>query len=230
MARYGRSGRSPGESSGWSTRSGSATAALDADPAAWADPDGATADAMAGTDPDGLTAGRALIKRDPEAVGRDICLRMLTTAPRTRAQLADAMRRRGVSDDVVDSVLDRFTDAGLIDDAVFAKAWVESRHHGRGLSRRSLSAELRQRGVDSDDITEAVETLDPEQEVATAKQLVERKLATTRGQPADARVRKVASMLARKGYSPGLAFRLIREAMKLEGVDDALDLDEPAED
>jgi regulatory protein len=171
-----------------------------------------------------------VIERDPEAVGRDICLRMLTTAPRTRAQLADAMRRRGVSDDVVDSVLDRFTDAGLIDDAVFAKAWVESRHHGRGLSRRSLSAELRQRGVDSDDITEAVETLDPEQEVATATQLVQRKLAATRGQPADARVRKVASMLARKGYSPGLAFRLIREAIELEGVDDALELDEPAED
>jgi regulatory protein len=140
------------------------------------------------------------------------------------------MRRRGVPDDAVESVLDRFTDAGLIDDATFAKAWVESRHHGRGLSRRSLSAELRQRGVDGDDIAEAVETLDPEQETATAKHLVERKLAATRGQPADARARKVASMLARKGYSVGLAFRLIREAMEQEGLDDALDLDEPAED
>jgi regulatory protein len=217
MARYGRSGQGPGESSGWSTRSGSATADPDADTTGWADPDG-------------LTAGRGSAERDPEAMGREICLRMLTTAPRTRAQLADTMRRRGVPDDAVESVLDRFTGAGLIDDAAFAKAWVESRHHGRGLSRRSLSAELRQRGVDGDDITEAVETLDPEQEVATAKQLVERKLAATRGQPADARARKVASMLARKGYSAGLAFRLIREAMELEGVDDALELDEPAED
>jgi regulatory protein len=171
----------------------------------------------------------------PEARARHICLRLLTVAPRTRAQLADAMRRRGVPEEVADRVLDRFADAGLIDDAAFAKAWVESRHHGRGLSRRSLSAELRQRGVDDDDLTEAVETLDPEQEVATARHLVERKLAATRGQPAAARARKVASMLARKGYPAGLVFRLIREAMEQEGaelagIDDALDLDEPAED
>ncbi len=144
------------------------------------------------------------------------------------------MRRRGVPEEAAARVLDRFADAGLIDDAAFAKAWIESRHHGRGLSRRSLSAELRQRGVDGDDLTEAVETLDPEREAATARHLVERKLASTRGQPADTRARKAASMLARKGYSAGLAFRLIREVMEQEGaelagIDDALDLDEPAE-
>jgi regulatory protein len=153
----------------------------------------------------------------PEALGRQVCLRLLTVAPRTRAQLADAMRRRGVSEDVSDAILDRFTDAGLIDDAAFAKAWVESRHYARGLSRRSLSAELRRRGVDGDDITEAVEALDPEQEIETARQLVARKLRSTRGQPADARARRVASMLARKGYPAGLAFRLIREALEQEG-------------
>ena len=41
----------------------------------------------------------------------------------------------------------RFTDVGLIDDAAFARAWVESRHHSRGLSKRSLSAELGRHGV-----------------------------------------------------------------------------------
>lgn len=152
---------------------------------------------------------------------------MLTTAPRTRAQLADAMRRRGVPEETADAVLGRLTDAGLIDDAAFAKAWVESRHHARGLSKRSLSAELRRRGVDGDDITEAVETLDPEQEVETARQLVARKLRATRGQPADARARRMASMLARKGYSAALAFRLIREAIEQERTDgfDPGDLD-----
>jgi regulatory protein len=139
------------------------------------------------------------------------------------------MHRHGVPDETAESVLDRLTGAGLIDDTAFAKAWVESRHHGRGLSRRSLSAELRQRGVDGDDITEAVETLDPDQEIATARRLAERKLAATRGQPPEARARKVASMLARKGYPAGLAFRLIREAMEQEGADD-LDLDEFTED
>ena len=162
--------------------------------------------------------------RDPETRARQICLQLLTAEPRTRAQLAQALHRRGVPDEAAESVLSRFADAGLINDAVFARAWVESRHHSRGLSRRSLSAELRRRGVDGEEIREAVDALDPEEEVATARRLVEQKLASTRGQPPEARARRAASLLARKGYPPGLTFRLIREVMQQEGPVD-LDLD-----
>ena len=148
-----------------------------------------------------------------------MCLRLLTLAPRTRVQLADAMHRRGIPEEVADAILGSLTNAGLIDDAAYAKAWVESRHYARGLSRKSLSAELRRRGVEDDDISEAVETLEPEQEIDTARQLVARKLRSTRGQPADARARRVAGMLARKGYPAGLAFRLIREALEQESAE-----------
>ena len=96
---------------------------------------------------------------------------MRSISPRTRAQLAQAMHRGGGPDEAAEAVLNRFTDAGLIDDAAFARAWVESRHHSRGLSKRSLSAELRRHGVDNDEIREAVDVLDPEQEVATARRL-----------------------------------------------------------
>jgi regulatory protein len=173
----------------------------------------------------------------PEAVARQICLRMLTAAPRTRAQLAAALRRRGVPDDVAEAVLGRFADVKLIDDAMFATAWVESRHHGRGLSGRALAAELRHRGVASEDIQAAVDRLAPEQELATARRLVARKLAATRGQPTPARTRRLVGVLARKGYSQALAFRVAREALEHEGVDLAaagVDLtevpDEPADD
>jgi regulatory protein len=168
--------------------------------------------------------------QDPEARARQICLRLLTAAPRTRAQLTQAMRRGGVPAEAAEAILVRFTDAGLIDDAAFARAWVESRHHSRGLSRRSLSAELTRHGVQSDEIREAVDTLDPEQEVATARHLVERKMASTRGRPAETRVRQAAGMLARKGYPPGLAFRLIREAMQQEGAEPVIELDELDDD
>ena len=164
--------------------------------------------------------------QDPEARARQICLRLLTAAPRTRAQLAQAMRRGGVPAEAAEAILVRFADAGLIDDAAFARAWVESRHHSRGLSKRSLSAELRRNGVQNEEIREAVDALDPEQEVATARRLVERKMASTRGRPPETRARQAAGMLARKGYPPGLAFRLIREAMQDEGAEAAIDLDE----
>jgi regulatory protein len=154
---------------------------------------------------------------DPEACARQICLRLLTAAPRTRTQLAQAMRRGGIPAEAAEAILVRFTDVGLIDDGAFARAWVESRHHGRGLSKRSLSAELRRQGIQAEEIREAIDTLDPEQEVATARHLVERKMASTRGRPPEARARQAASMLARKGYPPGLVFRLIREVMEQEG-------------
>src|SRR5579859_3268952 len=160
---------------------------------------------------------------DPEAQARQICLRLLTIAPRTQAQLAEALHRSGVPDEAAETVLSRFADVGLIDDAAFARAWVESRHYSRGLSRRSLSAELRRQGVQSQEIREAVDTLDPEQEVATARRLVEQKMAGTRGQPPEVRVRRAAGSLARKGYPAGLVFRLIKEALEREG--EALDLD-----
>ena len=111
-------------------------------------------------------------------------------------------------EEAAEAVLGRFAEVKLIDDAMFATAWVESRHHGRGLSGRALAAELRHRGVAAGDIQAAVDRLDPEQEVATARSLVAARLAATRGQPTQARVRRLIGVLARKGYSQALAYRL----------------------
>ena len=128
---------------------------------------------------------------------------------------------RGIPDTVAVGVLDKYADVGLIDDAAFARAWVESRHYSRGLAGRALAAELKQRGVGAGEIRDAIEELGPAAEAATARKLVAQKLAGTRGQPAQARTRRLAGMLARKGYPPGLAFRVIREAMEAEGADGA---------
>jgi regulatory protein len=172
----------------------------------------------------GSAAGEPALARagdeaDPEAVARQICLRMLAAAPRTRAQLATALRRRNVPDEAAEAVLSRFADVKLIDDAMFASAWVESRHHGRGLSGRALAAELRQRGVAPGDIRAAMDKLGPDQEIATARSLVARRLAATRGQPTAVRVRRLIGVLARKGYPQALAYRVAREALEQEGLD-----------
>ncbi|MCS0637659.1 recombination regulator RecX [Streptomyces sp. LP05-1] len=157
--------------------------------------------------------------QDPAERARAICLRLLTGTPRTRGQLAEALRKREVPDEIAEEVLARFEEAGLIDDAAFADAWVESRHHGRGLARRALARELRTKGVDSALIDRAVGQLDTEQEEATARELVDRKLRATRGLDRDRRLRRLAGMLARKGYGEGLALRVVRQALEEEGED-----------
>lgn len=156
---------------------------------------------------------------DPAEQARALCLRLLTGTPRTRKQLADALRKREIPEDVADEVLSRFEEVGLINDSAFADAWVESRHHGRGLARRALARELRTKGVDSALIDEAVAQLDSEQEEATARELVARKLRSTRGLDRDKRIRRLAGMLARKGYSEGMALRVVRRALEEEGED-----------
>ncbi|MEU9116961.1 recombination regulator RecX [Streptomyces sp. NPDC048483] len=160
--------------------------------------------------------------RTPEEQARAICLRLLTGSPRTRKQLGDALHQRGIPDEVAEEVLSRFEDVGLIDDAAFAGAWVESRHHGRGLARRALARELRTKGVDSALIDEAVGRLDSAQEESTARELVDRKLRATRGLDRDKRLRRLAGMLARKGYPEGLALRVVRRALEEEGEDPGL--------
>lgn len=160
---------------------------------------------------------------DPESVARAICLRQLTMGPRTRAQLADAMARRDVPEAVAERVLDRFTEVKLIDDAAFAQGWVRSRHDGRGLARRALAQELRTKGVDDGLARDALDQLDPEQERETAHRLVRGRLRATRGLAYETRVRRLAGLLARKGYPGGLALSVVRAELAAEGERDGFD-------
>ncbi|GHC06939.1 MULTISPECIES: recombination regulator RecX [Streptomyces] len=157
--------------------------------------------------------------RDPVEQARAICLRLLTGTPRTRRQLAEALRKREIPEEAAEEVLSRFEEVGLINDGAFAQAWVESRHHGRGLARRALARELRTKGVEAALIDVAVSQLDTEQEEETARDLVARKLRATRGLDRDKRLRRLAGMLARKGYSEGMALRVVRQALEEEGED-----------
>ncbi|MFC4038913.1 regulatory protein RecX [Dactylosporangium siamense] len=150
---------------------------------------------------------------DPREAAREICLRQLSVRPRTRLELATAMRKRGVEDEIADEILDRYDEVGIIDDAAFARAWVASRHHGRGLARRALAGELRRKGVSSDEVGEALDELDPDVEEQTARALVARRLRVESNAAPEAVFRRLVGMLARKGYPPGMAIRLVKEGL-----------------
>ncbi|WP_435796572.1 regulatory protein RecX [Kitasatospora indigofera] len=184
-----------------------------------------------GSRPKGRTQG----EREPAAArpqepadqagrARDICLRLLTGTAKTRKQLADALRKREIPDEVAEEVLTRLEEVGLIDDAAYADAWVESRHAARGLARRALAQELRTRGVAGDLVEQAMARLGPDEEAGAARALVERKLRATKGLEPQARTRRLVGMLARRGYSEGLAYRVVREVLGEEdegpGADD----------
>ena len=150
---------------------------------------------------------------DPESVARTILLDQLTGRARTRRELADKLRSRNVPDEVATRLLDRFTEVGLIDDAAFARLWVESRQSSRGLAKRALSDELRRKGVDAEIVREAVDEVDPADEEAAARRLVRKKLPSLRKVDSTTATRRLVGMLARKGYSAGLAFAVVKDEL-----------------
>ena len=159
---------------------------------------------------------------DPESVARTILLDQLTGRARTRSELATKLSSRGVPDDISARLLDRFEEVGLVDDAAFAREWVEQRQSGRGLAKRALAQELRRKGVDDDLAADALATVDDDAERAKALELAARKARVSRGQPHEKRVRSLAGMLARKGYSSSVAFGVVREVLAAEGDSEEL--------
>ncbi|GAA4853410.1 recombination regulator RecX [Luteimicrobium xylanilyticum] len=162
-------------------------------------------------------AEHAPASRDEQLeAARAVALRMLTGAPRTRRQISDGLRRRDYPDDVIDEIVERFTDVGLLDDAELAGMIARSQLAERSLSRRGIAAELRRRGIDDDDAQAALETIDDDAEDAALRELVRKRLARTAGLERDVRVRRVMGVLARKGYAPGPALAAISAELGAE--------------
>jgi regulatory protein len=150
---------------------------------------------------------------DPDSVARTICLRLLTVRARSRAELSDALRKRNVPDDAAERVLDRLTEVGLVDDQAFAVDFVQAKRVERGLAARELTRQLRLKGVGGDAIDAALADVGEEAERASARRLAERKLKGMAGLDSQAQIRRIAGMLARKGYPSGLTFQVVREVV-----------------
>lgn len=158
---------------------------------------------------------KALEGAEPDAhdVARQIVLRQLTNSPKSRAQLEEALAKRECDPDVAASVLDRMEEVGLVDDEAYAGMLVRSQQAGRGLARRALAQTLRQKGV-SDEVAEFVlDEVDPAEEEDRARELVDRRLRRLHGLEVVVQQRRLAGMLARKGYPLEVSMRVIREAL-----------------
>jgi regulatory protein len=179
-----------------------------------------------GPGPDSPVAGDP--EPDPVSVAQAIVYRQLAASAKSRLQLARKLAERNVAEDVAEAVLDKFQEARLINDAEFADMWVRSRSQSRKLAKGALRRELAEKGVDQETAAAALEQLSDADEEVAARGLVERKLrpGTDLGDRTerDKVTRRLASMLARKGYQPSQAFRIVSEVLDAHG---APDNDEP---
>lgn len=173
----------------------------------------------------GRQAAEGSAPRTPEeaeyARAKEILLRQLTAAARSRAQLAQKLAEKEISEETATRILDRYEDLGLIDDAEYAAMYVRSRSASRKLARPALRRELAQKGIDPETAQRALSQRTEEDEREDARALVRRRLRPERdlADPAqrEKALRRLVAMLARRGYAPGVAFEIVRTVMAEHG-------------
>ena len=117
-----------------------------------------------------------MLREEAEALAKKVIYDRLAVRAQSRSDLAQALAKKLVPEEVAAAMLDKFQDAGLIDDEEFARGWVQSRQSSKGLSSRVLAMELRQKGVDDEISKEVLAELDPADEIQAAHRLVQGKL------------------------------------------------------
>jgi regulatory protein len=148
---------------------------------------------------------------DPYSIANTIALNALVARAKSKGELLAHLKKRGVEDDVAQATIFRLQENGLINDSEFAKSWTQSRHTSKKLSKRIIAGELRTRGVDQSSIDEALDEIDDESEYRTAFSLGMKKYNTMSRLEPEVQIRRIQSLLQRKGFSFPTIARVIRE-------------------
>ncbi len=150
---------------------------------------------------------------DPFSVAKNIALRQLSLAPKTRFQLEQVLAKKGVDTEIAKASLDRLTEVGLIDDLAYAGMFVRSKCVAKKISRSVLRMELRQKGVSDEHIEAALLQVTDDDEYRMASELVVKKLRSMAGLEKEVIERRLYGLLARKGYHSGVVLRVIKEQL-----------------
>lgn len=150
---------------------------------------------------------------------REVALRQLDTRSRSRHELHSAITNRGFSDAVANEVLDRLENVGLINDAAYAAMIVRERFALRGAVGRAISEELKRKGISSQNIAAAMEQIDADDEYEKALELAQRKAKSCHGLPRQKARNRLSGMLSRKGYSPSVCARVVKQVLDGWGSD-----------
>jgi regulatory protein len=138
----------------------------------------------------------------------DLAYHAVSRRERTIAELRTCLERKRVGPGAIDAAVEQLRDAGLLDDARYARRFAEDKRELERWGRERIARDLRRRGVPPELIETAVADRGHEAELATALILLEQRFPTP---PSDDRDRDRAwSLLVRRGYTPEIAYEAVR--------------------
>lgn len=143
---------------------------------------------------------------------REAALRLLAVRARSEGELTDRLRRKGFSEELTASVVQRLAAVGLVDDEAFARAWADERVRLRPVGPRRLVQELLAKRVDRDLAARvADETYREHSELELARRVIEKKTRVSGGVDARKRRARLHSLLLRRGFSYEVASAVLKE-------------------
>lgn len=173
-----------------------------------------------------VRAARAAEETDPYTRAKTIVYNQLAYSAKTRGQLRKKLQAEGFDAELIESLLDKFEAAKLIDDAEYAQTFVAQKSRTKKLSRAALRRELAERGVRGEEAENALAQRTDEQEREDAAELVRKKLRPgmdlSDRTKKDRVTRRLLGMLARRGYSSSVSMSVIREELAAYGAEDEL--------
>lgn len=149
-----------------------------------------------------------LKKQDAFEEAYNSALNFLSYRPRSTAEVRWNLKGKGVPDQIIERTVERLTQVGLLDDLDFARYWVEQRERFKPRSRRMLWHELRQKGVVSHHIDEALKGLN---ETDSARRLAEKRARRYTHLEREEFWRKMVSYLQRRGFPYGMIKPIVEE-------------------
>jgi regulatory protein len=142
----------------------------------------------------------------------DRALRFLESRPRSEREVRTRLTQKGTAPDLVDRVVDRLRELGLIDDGAFAQFWIENRERFSPRGARALKAELRQKGVGAEVIAEQIEGAVDEE--SGAREVALRQARRLSRLDRQAFRQRLWAHLARRGFDYEAINRAIDEAWR----------------
>jgi regulatory protein len=141
--------------------------------------------------------------------------RLLAVRPRSKGELLDRLKRRGVSEALARDTVERFEKAGIVNDEAFARLMARATLSARPAGPRLLTAKLRGLRVDATLAqTAATEAVQGRDLLGDATTLARKKLRLMPAKLDDAaRQRRLLGALARRGYDAGVVYAAVRAAM-----------------
>lgn len=134
------------------------------------------------------------LSNDDKAYG--LTLEYVVRRMRSKGELHDYFRRKKYEPELAEQIIAKLKRGGYVDDAEFARRWVENRRLTKATSTKRLRLELQQKKVSSD-IIQAVLAEDETNERQVLRELATKKRKQSRYQDNQ----KLIAYLARQGFN-----------------------------